>query len=190
MDLGATIRARRTALGLTLDALSERTNVSRAMLSDIERGLKSPTVRVVSQIAEGLGCQVSQLLGERSAESAELMQVTRLAERRMLVDPHSGVERHLLAPAFLRRGVEVLWYTIPPGCSTGTFPAHRAGVEEHITVVRGSVRCIIGDRVVELDAGDSIIFQADSNHEFENIGSELCECFFIIDSSRVGSLPV
>jgi transcriptional regulator with XRE-family HTH domain len=64
MELGNNIRARRTEHGMTLDALAEKSHVSRAMLSDIERDAKSPTIRVITQIAAGLGCTISELLGE------------------------------------------------------------------------------------------------------------------------------
>ena len=115
MDLSARIRERRLALGLTLEGLAERTGVSRAMLSDIERGRKNPTVKLLAAIAEGLGCTVSALLGEDGGAPAEAITVVRRDERRRLVDPRSGVERHVLAPALLQRGVEVIWYEIPPG---------------------------------------------------------------------------
>lgn len=113
MDLGSNIRARRAKLGITLETLAKRTGVSRAMLSEIERDAKNPTIKVVCQIAEGLGCTVSQLLGE-AEEPTHVMQVGRYGDRQILVDAHSGVERHLLSPAFQRRGIEVLWYLIPP----------------------------------------------------------------------------
>jgi len=186
MNLGGNIRARRSSLGLTLDALSRRVGVSRAMLSDIERGAKNPTVKVASQIAEGLGCTVSQLLGEPATGSPTLV---RRDERRVLVDPRSGVERHLLSPAFQRRGIEVLWYVIPPGRGTGAFPPHRLGVEEHITVVQGRLECRFGSDEAGLAAGDSLFFPADVEHDFHNPGPEPCHYFLIIDSSRAGAAP-
>lgn len=184
-DLGGNIKARRLALGLSLEALSERSGVSRAMLSDIERGAKSPTVRVVSQIAEGLGCTVSQLLGEQALETAQPYAVVRRNERRVLLDPQSGVERHLLSPDLLRRGIEVLWYVIPPGQDTGSFPAHRPGVEEQLTVISGQLQCRIGGQAVTLEPGDSLWFPADVPHSLANPGVEPCCCLLIIDASRI-----
>ena len=182
MELGANIRRLRGDLGLSLEALSERSGVSRAMLSDIERGVKSPTIRVVSQIAAGLGCSVSRLLGEEAGQAREAMQVLRRGDRQVLVDPKSGVERHLLSPRFLRRGLELVWYSLPPGQSTGTFPAHRPGSEEHITVVWGTLRCRIGESEATLQAGDSLSFRADLEHAFENVSGEVCGYFLVIDS--------
>ncbi len=170
-------------MGLTLEALAERTGVSRAMLSDIERGVKNPTLKVVCQIAEGVGCTVSQLLGEQLTDT---IRVLRKAERQTLLDPQTGVERHLLAPALVQRGIEVLWYMIPPGQSTGVFPAHRPGVVEQLTVVQGQLRCSLHDQEERLEAGDSLFFPANLPHCFSNPGAEPCCYFLVIDSSQVG----
>jgi transcriptional regulator with XRE-family HTH domain len=187
IDLSGNIRSRRTQLGLTLETLAERTGVSRAMLSEIERGSKNPTIKVVCQIAEGLGCTVSQLLGEE-VRTPETLQIVRQSDRQLLLDPHSGVERYLLSPTFHRRGIELLWYVIPPGQSTGTFPPHRAGVEEHITVVQGCLHCRLGTWEVTLEAGDSLSFPANLAHNFHNDGSESCQYFLVIDSSEIGRI--
>src|SRR4051794_24291762 len=110
------------------------------MLSEIERGVKNPTIRVVCQIAEGLETTVSALIGEAPARDERLPVVVRRAERQTLVDPQSGVERQLLSPAYQGRGVEVLWYRIPAGESTGPLPAARAGAAWLIVIAQGTPR--------------------------------------------------
>jgi transcriptional regulator with XRE-family HTH domain len=188
MEIGPAIRARRHARGMTLESLAAGSGVSRAMLSDVERGAKNPTIKVVSRIAAALDLSVSDLLEERLVEGAQGLSLMRAGERRVLVDPHSGVERHILAPTFQRHGIEVLWYSIPPGQSTGAFPPHRAGVEEHITIVQGCLHARLGAQEVMLAAGDSLAFHSDMTHEFRNPGAEPCHYFLIIDASRVGVL--
>ncbi|MBD2103378.1 helix-turn-helix transcriptional regulator [Leptolyngbya sp. FACHB-261] len=167
-----------------MEALAEQTGVSRAMLSDIERGLKNPTIKVVSQIAEGLGCTVSQLIGEQTTDPVVLV---RKAERQRLVDPETEVERSLLAPSLVRRGLELVWYQVPPGRSTGVFPAHRPGVVEHITVLQGQLHCSLAGRTEVLEVGDSIFFPANIAHSFHNPGSEPCHYLLLIDSSQASS---
>lgn len=186
MDYGSNIRKRRTAGGLTLDALSRESGVSRAMLSDIERSAKSPTIRVLAQIAAGLGCTLSELLGETRAEQHGTVEVIKENEQQVLIDRRSGVERHLLSPSFLRRGIEVVMYVIPTSRGTGAFPPHMPGVLEHITVVTGHLHCTLGDTQVTLEKGDSLSFFADVAHTFENVGSIPCYYFLIIDSSQGG----
>lgn len=181
MELGETIRTRRVRLGFTLDDLAARAGVSRAMLSETERGVKTPSIRVVCQIASGLGCTVSDLLNETAPRGG--VSVTRRDERRVLVDPQTGVERHLLSPAFQQRGIEVLWYVIPPSSETGAFPPHRRGVVEHITVLAGQLHCSLHKQEVWLAVGDSISFPADVEHAFRNPGTTPC-CYLLIIDSR------
>jgi transcriptional regulator with XRE-family HTH domain len=60
--LGAFIHAQRTQAQLTLRELSERTNVSNPYLSQIERGLHEPSVRVLKAIAGALNVSVETML--------------------------------------------------------------------------------------------------------------------------------
>lgn len=183
-DLGSSIRVRRAGLGLSLEALEGRSGISRAMLSAVERGAKNPTIKVVCQIAEALGCTVSALLGEPEHDVPDVIEVVREGEQAVLIDPQTGSERRLLAPAFVQHGIEILRYTIPAGSSTGTFPPHRRGVYEHVTVMTGSLACCLGEKSIDLAAGDSVSFPADVGHTFHNPGDEPVQYFLVIDSSR------
>lgn len=183
-DLGSTIRSRRTGLGLSLEALAGRSGVSRAMLSAVERGAKNPTIKVICQIAEALGCTVSALLGEPEHDLLEMIEVVREGEHPLLIDPRTGAERRLLAPAFVQHGIEILRYTIPAGSSTGTFPPHRRGVYEHVTVVTGSVVCYLGEKNIDLAVGDSASFPGDVAHSFRNREDEPAQYFLVIDSTQ------
>jgi transcriptional regulator with XRE-family HTH domain len=60
--LGAFIRAQRTTTGLSLRELAERTKVSNAYLSQLERGLHEPSITVLRSIAEALGLPLQALL--------------------------------------------------------------------------------------------------------------------------------
>ena len=60
--LGALLRAERTAAGLSLRQLSERTNVSNAYLSQLERGLHEPSLSVLRAITTALGMALGPLL--------------------------------------------------------------------------------------------------------------------------------
>lgn len=60
--LGALLRAQRTAADLSLRELSERTKVSNAYLSQLERGLHEPSLSVLRAIASALGFPLGSLL--------------------------------------------------------------------------------------------------------------------------------
>jgi transcriptional regulator with XRE-family HTH domain len=186
VELGEAIKARRAERGLTLEGLAARCGVSRAMLSEIERGAKTPSIRVVSQIAAGLGTTVGRLIGEEPAEGGRGPVVVRAGERRTLVEPQGGMVRRELSPWYRRLGVEVWWCSIPPGGVSGALPALRRGAVEHVTVVRGALRCRIGMREVSLGAGDSVLYEADLARVFENGGDGECEFVLICDGRGGG----
>lgn len=177
--LGGRVRELRRGRGLTLDALAGRSGVSRAMISKLERGEKNPTLVVAAKLAEGLGVTLSQLAGVE--ERREVVVVPR--ERRMVMrDPETGFERQLLSPNFVGRGVEFIRNEIPEGSTSGEFPPHRRGVEEHIVVERGSLRATLGGEQYLLDEGDAVYFEADVPHRFDNAGEGVCSYYLVISS--------
>lgn len=60
--LGALIRAQRAAAGLSLRDLADRTSISNAYLSQIERGLHEPSLTVLRAVADALGLPLASLL--------------------------------------------------------------------------------------------------------------------------------
>ncbi len=112
------------------------------------------------------------------------MHVRRRADRRRLVDQKSAIERHLLAPALLANGIEVVWYVVPAGSESGTFaPQHHAALS-HGTIVRGSVEFEAEGERILLRAGDSIDFPGNIAHEFRNPGRSACEFLLVVDTRR------
>jgi transcriptional regulator with XRE-family HTH domain len=62
--LGAFIRSQRRLANLSLRQLAERTNVSNPYLSQIERGLHEPSVRVLRSIARALNVSAETLMAQ------------------------------------------------------------------------------------------------------------------------------
>ena len=63
LAFGAAVRIKREELGLSQEALGYRAKVHRTYVSDIERGARNPTVKVIWKLAEALETQPSVLLG-------------------------------------------------------------------------------------------------------------------------------
>src|SRR5262245_31785835 len=61
---GAFLRAQRRLANLSLRELAERTRLSNAYLSQIERGLHTPSVRVLRLVAEALDLSAETLLAQ------------------------------------------------------------------------------------------------------------------------------
>jgi transcriptional regulator with XRE-family HTH domain len=181
VSIEVAVRARRRQLGLTLQTLAKRSGVSVAMLSEVERGRKSPTIRIACQIAEGLECTISDLL-EVPPPPAILVQ--RRTERPRLVERKSRIERHVMAAPLRTHGIEVVWYVVPPRSRSGSLPPHRPGVLAHCTIVSGSLESRAGAERILLRKGDSMTYNADLPHAFRNPGQSVCEFFLVIDASQ------
>ena len=178
MELGEAIRARRSELGLTLDGLAERAGVSRAMLSEIEREVKTPTIRVLSQIATGLATTVGQLIGETTPQDEPRANVVRLTERQTTVEPRTGVVSQALATSALGNTIAIRWYIIPPG-QQASIPTAPPVAAIHLTIVRGTLHCRLGVQELTLAEGDSCSFAADHPHTLHNPSTEACHCFLV-----------
>jgi mannose-6-phosphate isomerase-like protein (cupin superfamily) len=160
--------------------LAERSGVSRAMISKLERGEKNPTLVVAAKVAEGFGVSLSKLVGVE--EKREVVILPR--ERRMTMrDPETGFERQLLSPSFGGRGVEFTRNVVPEGSTSGEFLPHRQGVEEYLVVERGRLRAVLGGEEFLLDEGDVAYFGADVTHRFDNAGEGECTYYLVIDSN-------
>jgi transcriptional regulator with XRE-family HTH domain len=177
--VGERVRVLRRERGWTLEVLAERSGVSRAMISKLERGEKNPTLVVAAKVAEGLGVSLSQLVGIE--ERREIVVVPR-GRRMVMRDPETGFERQLLSPSFGGRGLEFLRNVVPEGSTSGEFPPHRRGVEEYLVVEKGRLRAILGGEEHVLEEGDSAYFEADVAHRFDNAGRGDCSYYLVIDS--------
>jgi transcriptional regulator with XRE-family HTH domain len=164
---------------MTLEGLAERSGVSRAMLSKVERGEKNPTLVVAAKLAEGLGAPLSRLLG---VEERREVVVTPRDRRPVMRDPETGFERQLLSPNFAGRGVEFVRSVVPEGSTSGEFPPHRRGVEEYIVVEKGRLRAVLAGEEYILEEGGSLYFEADVAHRFDNVGEGPCSYYLVIVS--------
>ena len=177
--LGVRVRDLRKDRGLTLEELAEASGVSRAMISKLERGEKNPTLVIAARLAEGLGVSLSRLAG---VEERREVVVVRREKRPVLRDPETGFERQSLSPTFAGRGVEFLRNVVPEGSTSGDFPPHRKGVEEHLVVERGQLEATLGGETYLLREGDALFFEADVPHRFDNVGRGECSYYLVISS--------
>ena len=167
--VGPRVRALREGMGLSLRDLAGRSGVSAPMLSQVERGETSPTLSVAGKIAAGLELTLSQLL---RLDEGQHVVLTRAAERRATRRDGHQVEE--LTPPLPGQRADVSLHVLAPGSATGGAgdpPMHEPGSRETAVVLEGAlVLHVDGDRH-ELGDGDSVTFDADLPHHFENDGT-------------------
>jgi transcriptional regulator with XRE-family HTH domain len=168
--VGPRIRALRDAMGLSLRDLSDRSGVSAPMLSQVERGETSPTLAVAAKIAAGLELTLSQLL---RLDEGQHVSVSRAAGRR--VSTRGGHRIEELTPPLPGQRADVSLHVLEPGATTGGRtdpPMHEPGSRETAVVLAGTLALIVDGTRYELPEGDSVTFDADLPHHFENDGGE------------------
>jgi transcriptional regulator with XRE-family HTH domain len=173
------IKRRREQLGLTLRDLASESGVSASMISDIERGAKSPTISTLDALAQALGLPMSAL-ADSAAPSASRIHVVRAAERPNFVDTKSGAKRDNFGPKLPGSKVEFLSYVVPPRKVAGPFAAHARGTIEHMYLAAGSITAVFGDEAVTLRTGDSCTCFADIAHRFDNSEGKVEAFIYIV----------
>jgi transcriptional regulator with XRE-family HTH domain len=76
-DLGGRIRQLRTARGMSVRELAGRAGCSPSLVSQLERGVTTPSARIVYALANELGITVDSLFGNETAASADLASMVR-----------------------------------------------------------------------------------------------------------------
>jgi transcriptional regulator with XRE-family HTH domain len=172
------VRALREAMDLSLRDLAERTGVSAPMLSQVERGETSPTLAIAERIAGGLDLTLSQLL--RLDERGHVV-VVRAGERR--ARRRRGHRTAELTPPLPGQRADVSMHTLDPGASTsrpGDPPLHEPGARETAVVLAGELTLMVDGERHELAGGDSVTFDADLPHRFENDGETAAEFLAVV----------
>jgi XRE family transcriptional regulator, regulator of sulfur utilization len=167
--IGARVRALREGMDLSLRDLAARSGVSAPMLSQVERGETSPTVAVAEKIAGGLELTLSQLL--RLDERGHVVVIQAGERRSRRVRGHRTDE---LTPPLPGQRADVSLHTLAPGSATGRPgdpPLHEPGARETAVVLSGTPALIVDGERHELRESDSVTFDADLPHHFENDGS-------------------
>ncbi|GAA3210491.1 XRE family transcriptional regulator [Actinocorallia longicatena] len=149
------MRRIRLARGLSLRELSESTGVSKALLSQIERGVANPTIEVLSRVARALGESFLELARPRLMEPQVL--------RAVAGGDDAGVR--ILFASGERLRFEVSEGVIPAGTRSPR-SSHGMGSVEHAYIVSGAVSVSSLDWTVELGAGDSVRFAGEHDHVY------------------------
>src|SRR4051794_3161753 len=163
---GGRIKSLREAMDLSLRDLADRSGVSAPMLSQVERGETSPTLALAERIAAGLDLALSQLL--RLDEGRHVVVVRSGEGRRHRKRGHSVEE---LTPPLPGQRADVSVHSLAPGAATGgpdAPPMHEPGSRETAVVLEGSVDLFIDGERHQLAEGDSVTYDADLPHHFEN----------------------
>ena len=164
--IAARVRALRADRGLSLDALAAASNVSRSMLSLIERGESSPTAVVLDKIATGLGVPLASLF---DAPDAPREPVSRRAQQTPWRDPQSGYVRRNVSPARFPSPIQIVEVVLPPRAHVAYETGPRGvTIHQQIWVLDGAVEVTVGEVTHQLAEGDCLAMRLDQPTAFRN----------------------
>ncbi len=168
LEVGRRIRDLRRARELSLETVAARTNLSIGFISQIERGLSSPSLRVLATLADVLGVGIAALFGARpSGESSTGGVVTRQQQRAELKLWRTGISKQLLSPAGSENRLNLFLVHMEPGGSTGDELYAHDG-EEAGLVLEGEMTLTVDAETWSLKTGDSFRFASRRPHRFSN----------------------
>jgi transcriptional regulator with XRE-family HTH domain len=171
------IRKRRAQLGISANDLAQRSGVSRAMVSKIERLEVSPTAALLGRLCNGLGITLSSLIA--SAESTASTPITRAGDQPVWRDPDTGLLRTMISPRNTGSRVEIVQVELPSGADVYYEPL-RDSYDQHLVILRGKLKLVEGNDEFELAAGDCMHSRLDVAHTFSNSGRSPCKYLVVI----------
>jgi transcriptional regulator with XRE-family HTH domain len=169
--LGERIRHRRRARGMSLKDLAESSGISIGLLSQIERGMSSPSLRVLAGMADALQLGLADLFGDAAVlPPSEDKVVVRADERKKLMFWRTGISKELLTPQVDHSTLDIFIVVLEPGGTSGSQLYSHEG-EEAGTVMEGSVAINVEGEEYRLQSGDSFRFASTRQHSFWNPGA-------------------
>jgi len=164
------IRQERDARQWSLAELAERSGVSKAMISKIERGEASPTATILGRLSGAFGLQLSGLLAMAEQSSERLL---RHDDQPVWTDPETGYVRRRLSPP--NGGVlELLQVDLPPNARVSYPPDAFTFQHQLMWVMKGSLVFQEGPDTHHLKAGDCLQLGPPQACTFANPGPRAC----------------
>jgi transcriptional regulator with XRE-family HTH domain len=171
--IAARILAERGSRGWSLEELAQRSGVSRAMISKVERGESSPTTALLGRLSSAFGLTLSQLLAR--AEQGGVRLLNRAADQERWRDPESGFERSALTPPGSASPLELVWGELPAKAAVDYPAAAFSFIEDQqVVVVAGRLAFTQGAQEYQLRAGDCLRLGPPADCRFENPGGTPC----------------
>lgn len=167
--IGHNLKKLRNKNNLSLDAIAELTGISKATLSQIERGKSSPTLSTLWKIATGLKVPFSVFM-EKTDIEYEIISCEKLDP---IIECNGQMKIYPFFPFDATKNFELLYINLEPNCSHRS-PKHDEGIIEYILVVDGNLHVTLADVTLSLQKGQALKFVANIDHSYSNQSDLTC----------------
>jgi transcriptional regulator with XRE-family HTH domain len=183
---------------MTLKQLSEKTQLSISLLSEIERGLAQPSMSSLRKIAHAMGLSLFNFVEEATDPAGHLSGLALQSRRRGSPGPYTrdisivraGKRKKLMYPSFpalfelltpdLNRLIQMLYGRFEPGFESGPEPIKDPPGEKCAFILRGCLEMKIGETTLRLEQGDAVYYPSDAPVFLRVIGEEPCHSILVV----------
>lgn len=177
VNIGRKIAAYRQATQTTIRELAEKTGLSTAIISQLERNIGNPSLNVLNALAGAIGMKVSELVAEEPDEETLIL---RKKDRQQAYNPDEKyIIYNLLTPPSMNANLSMRLVHCEPHTETygGEFHTHLS--EEVVYVLNGTVTIVFEDARFDLGEGDTVRVPPQYKHRYINESDEVAEILTI-----------
>ena len=157
----------RTDRNLSLGQLSTLSDVSKVMLSQIEKGETNPTINTLWKIANGLKVPYTALLEQQEQETS-IIQKSNITVQH---DHNDHYRLYCYYPDTPQRNLEIFQMELDAGHSHISI-GHSEKSQEYLMVLEGELTLSVNNQTYLLHADDAIGFVASYEHSYSSTGTE------------------
>jgi transcriptional regulator with XRE-family HTH domain len=186
MELGKILRLFREKSGRNLGAVAQRAGISISMLSQIERGIVSPSIDTLCMVCRALDIDMAELFRRISPD--EPVRIHKGGERLTLES--NGVRyEQLMTSQTSAFPAEIFCIDVRPGCATAMSGGGHEGTEMGY-VLQGTAQLTVGGAHYRIKKNDSLCFSAYLPHRLANAGKKLFRAVWSISPPHVDYLKM
>ena len=179
--IAAHLKQRRLANGLSLADLAERSGVSRAMISKVERSAASPTAALLGRLCNGLGVTLSSLIANAEQTTSPLV---RAKDQTTWQDPVTGLTRTMISPDLAESAVEIVRIDLPPDASVSYDAQRYLRYEQQVVALKGRLHLTVGNKEYQLEPWDCLLMPTNLPLRFHNKGQVSCRYLVIVRKTQ------
>ncbi|PCI52788.1 MAG: Cro/Cl family transcriptional regulator [Alphaproteobacteria bacterium] len=165
--IGGKIRELRKSTSMTLKQLSAKTSLSVGYISQIERNLSSPTLKVMLDISRVFKVNISFFFQDNKAKGNDAEEYILRHHQRRNISFEPGIDDCLLNTGAVKK-LQVLLSTFQPGASMDEGYCHEG--EECGIILAGNLELWIDEELFVLGQNDSFSFPSTKVHRYRNPG--------------------
>jgi transcriptional regulator with XRE-family HTH domain len=174
--IGENIKSIRKSKGLTLQNISDLTELSLGYLSKLERNMSSPTIANLQKICNTLDITMTELVS--SFEDNKIL--VKKHERKTIFESKTKVKYEMTTEG--ARNMEGVCMIVDDDSKENISYKHTT--DEFGIITKGSMEMTINGTTYVLEEGDAIYIEADSAHSFKKLDNGECISYWTYLSTK------